>query len=67
MKPSRYSMFSAMASWMAAGREESGIGMTTSICTPGNSARIFSARYSPIFRRVAYTEAPSMTESGRAR
>ena len=29
--------------------------------------RIFSARCRPMLRRVSYTEAPSITESGRAR
>ena len=52
---------------MAAGRDESGIGITTSIVPLGVYFAIVSASRSPSRRRASYTEMPFMTESGRAR
>ena len=60
-------MPSLRATCIAAGREESGIGMTTSIVPFGVYFAIVSASRSPSRSRASYTEIPFMTESGRAR
>ncbi|CFO35614.1 Uncharacterised protein [Bordetella pertussis] len=52
---------------MAAGRDESGIGITTSISPRRMLRATLSARYSPMRRRASYTETPSISESGRAK
>src|SRR5437868_6770696 len=52
MKPSRYSTPSFRASWIAAGREESGIGITRSMSSTGITLRILSARYSTSLSRA---------------
>ena len=60
-------MPSLRATCIAAGRDESGIGMTTSILSFGVYFAIVSARRSPMRSRASYTEMPFMIESGRAR